>query len=598
MADKGNIRTGVDGLIELLSSRDKVSLPDISKELGVPQSTLESWVDFLVEEGKVEVEYKFTTPFVSLKEHPDNEDDHEPTEDLDSEIQFDMQLSHPDIKDDSGTMTVSDSIREVNARIDEGDIDSAYHAYMAMKESAEHNISEDEMKEVISANQKLVSKIEEIQSKSREMLNQMDSLLQQLYDDMSKGDMDHAKELYSKISGFNSSIPSILSREKTAAYSRLSNAFRAIQEKEHELAQNTMAEAEDKVASIRASIAEMINEGNMDEAEKYYQSLCSIYEYLPESLLEEKLKIYNKILRIHREIVLARKFKEIKEELQSMGSSFRLVESAGKLGAHAPHDDMPPPDKGYPSLPDEIEEEQEEIFPEESEKDVPDVQNTKNYGVDGSNKISSESSSDNSKYLYEPGTDRDDGNLPEKNPKSSSHPGRLSEEAPLPTVVSNVNPEDQDKFSDAPVVGKHRKDIEPINPDLIFTDDSFGVIETIPRETARDDGREDHDDERYNLFVEDMVEHEDEYAEGIRVPIKILARSYLRDYVSDDEMLRRGIDAYNEKDYFMAKHIFELMVKHDPKNTRARQLRDFIRGILEDRNDEFYLARRMNIALN
>ncbi len=168
--------------------------------------------------------------------------------------------------------------------------------------------------------------------------------------------------------------------------------------------------------------------------------------------------------------------------------------------------------------------------------------------------------------------------------------------APVPTVVSRIKADGQNIFPDAPSVGKHRKNVEPVNPELIFTDKGPDVIETIPRDTARKED-ESYDEAERNLFVEDMVEHEDEYASGKRTPVRVLHRSLLRENLSDDEMLRNGVDAFYAKDYFLAKHIFELMVKHDPKNVRARQLRDLIRGILDDRDDGYYLARRDHSAM-
>ena len=60
------IKTGVDELIELLKKTDKISLLDAAKRLKVPSSILQSWVDFLVEEKIVGVEYKFTKPYIFI----------------------------------------------------------------------------------------------------------------------------------------------------------------------------------------------------------------------------------------------------------------------------------------------------------------------------------------------------------------------------------------------------------------------------------------------------------------------------------------------------------------------------------------------------
>jgi len=62
----GTVRTGVDELLDLLKRIDKISLTDAAGKLGVSSALLQSWVDFLVEEEVVGIEYKFTKPFIYL----------------------------------------------------------------------------------------------------------------------------------------------------------------------------------------------------------------------------------------------------------------------------------------------------------------------------------------------------------------------------------------------------------------------------------------------------------------------------------------------------------------------------------------------------
>ena len=65
------VKTGVDDLITFLQGQEHVSLFDAAKELNVEPETLQSWVDFLVEEGIVGIEYKFTKPFIYLNRPAD-----------------------------------------------------------------------------------------------------------------------------------------------------------------------------------------------------------------------------------------------------------------------------------------------------------------------------------------------------------------------------------------------------------------------------------------------------------------------------------------------------------------------------------------------
>ncbi|MFC1649044.1 hypothetical protein ACFL1B_06355, partial [Nanoarchaeota archaeon] len=74
------ITTNVDQLLELLKQYDKLALQDASAKLGVDQDVVQSWVDFLVEEQIVGIEYKFTKPFIYLnKPEPEKQKQKEDT---------------------------------------------------------------------------------------------------------------------------------------------------------------------------------------------------------------------------------------------------------------------------------------------------------------------------------------------------------------------------------------------------------------------------------------------------------------------------------------------------------------------------------------
>ena len=58
------IETGVDKLVKLVNEKGKISSFDAAKELGVSNTVVMEWADFLEEEGIISIEYKFTKPFL------------------------------------------------------------------------------------------------------------------------------------------------------------------------------------------------------------------------------------------------------------------------------------------------------------------------------------------------------------------------------------------------------------------------------------------------------------------------------------------------------------------------------------------------------
>ncbi len=58
------VKTGVDDLMRVVQAEKKISVPNIAKRLNLSEKVVQSWVDFLVEEHLLGIEYKFTTPYV------------------------------------------------------------------------------------------------------------------------------------------------------------------------------------------------------------------------------------------------------------------------------------------------------------------------------------------------------------------------------------------------------------------------------------------------------------------------------------------------------------------------------------------------------
>ena len=60
------VTTEVDDLLAYLKGKERVALQDAATVLNVTPETIQAWVDFLVEEKILGIEYKFTKPFIYL----------------------------------------------------------------------------------------------------------------------------------------------------------------------------------------------------------------------------------------------------------------------------------------------------------------------------------------------------------------------------------------------------------------------------------------------------------------------------------------------------------------------------------------------------
>ena len=62
----GMIRTVADDLFDMVKKSSKISIEEVAKHLKVSMMTVQTLVDFLVEEKILGIEYKFTTPYIYI----------------------------------------------------------------------------------------------------------------------------------------------------------------------------------------------------------------------------------------------------------------------------------------------------------------------------------------------------------------------------------------------------------------------------------------------------------------------------------------------------------------------------------------------------
>jgi phage antirepressor YoqD-like protein len=63
-----SVRTAADDLVEVVKRHKKIAVDDLAKMLKLPVQSVQAIIDFLVEEKVLDMEYKFTTPYVYLSE--------------------------------------------------------------------------------------------------------------------------------------------------------------------------------------------------------------------------------------------------------------------------------------------------------------------------------------------------------------------------------------------------------------------------------------------------------------------------------------------------------------------------------------------------
>ena len=78
MVEDITVETDVDMLVSLVEQKGTISIEQAAKTLKVQTEVLQRWIDFLVEEGVLGIEYKFVTPYLyfnkPLRKHSSEEE--------------------------------------------------------------------------------------------------------------------------------------------------------------------------------------------------------------------------------------------------------------------------------------------------------------------------------------------------------------------------------------------------------------------------------------------------------------------------------------------------------------------------------------------
>jgi hypothetical protein len=64
------VQANVDKIIDFLKTKKTVSLPEMSKALGIPKEDIQKSVEYLEEDGVLKMDYKFTTPYITFLKDP------------------------------------------------------------------------------------------------------------------------------------------------------------------------------------------------------------------------------------------------------------------------------------------------------------------------------------------------------------------------------------------------------------------------------------------------------------------------------------------------------------------------------------------------
>jgi tetratricopeptide (TPR) repeat protein len=377
------IQTGVDGLIRLVEEKNRISVSDAAKELGVPVKTIEKWMDFLVEEEKIGVEYKFTTPYlyrldnkpkdvkdikISKKELLDiGNVDITTSDNLDDDLDLDFSTESddsPDSDDDSKNEIVDEeelqgdrshfdklnkflhpktetkkivspvdkakvAFEKIIDKVNSDKLTESYELYSKAKHFVSKLPDTEEMdyfnKKMIEINELFLDRVKKLLPEMEKMSNEIGSQIKEGIKKIEIGNIEEGKAYYSQIVKLYNSMPDILAEKKKLLYNEIFDYYKFLVNKEYSLNIIKINQIEEKIVNYISNVEYFLEENDFKKANLEFEKINSSFDDLPVGFTEYKLDIHTKILKLYEELKISNKVRQLYLELTKMNSKVARV---------------------------------------------------------------------------------------------------------------------------------------------------------------------------------------------------------------------------------------------------------------------------------
>ncbi len=367
MPKKKVVETGVDDLMRIVKKDGKLSISDLSKKLKVSQKVVQRWVDFFVEEKKLGVEYKLTTPYVfflepkavknndismskdefaelkgaNKKTNPSMAKITETDEDsgmlLEVEDIFsdddngDFELSMNEgknvkvIKQKSNFEKVNLAFGKLEAVLNEGDLEKGYKLYSKIKDM-QPRIKEAHHQDIVSDkiikfNDYFLYNLKTLSHKLKSQSEKIISLIKEGHKALKQDDLDLANKMYAESLIEYEEISDFFKEEKRLVHSNIFNLYSAMLKYTFNKTLEHIEIISDKIDNIISEIETKLSKNELAEADKLFALLNPLYEKIPSNYLEEKLTVQNKILKLYKEVRISHRVDTLYQELLKLNKN-------------------------------------------------------------------------------------------------------------------------------------------------------------------------------------------------------------------------------------------------------------------------------------
>ncbi len=347
------IETGVDKLVELINTGEKISVEDAAKKLGISKVVVQEWASFLEEEKIISIDYKFSKTFLiprKLTEKEVKEKKKEYTSEKDAFVRK-VESSLKSLDSDSlGLEKIKNEFKNLKKDIG-GELASVkteveqLEKYEYLKKNLDKDI------------EKQVQQFNEILDKSHEQINIEQKKHQQLVEqlDIQKRDLEvkehrllnleeKEKELYDRIQSMvdlSKEIEKKLQSEKSdidVSEDRVLNLQKSVREIEKQITNkkkslepliNKAKKHEEEILKLQEEILKKASQKTAEIQAKVEEGGKAMQKF--EKFFEKKTEIESFISDIEKE---QEGLKEDYESLKKKALSFDLASKSNTINTH------------------------------------------------------------------------------------------------------------------------------------------------------------------------------------------------------------------------------------------------------------------------
>lgn len=312
MADEREVKTDVDRLLSLVKEKREISFEEAAKQLGIPAKTVESLSDLLEEEGMLHIKYKFTTPYLA-SEAGSAKTKKESKEAGSSESFVIEKEPAPKIPLPEKPKVEIKSIEPVQQAAASA-VPSGYPVQKIPSEKP----------------------LKTIEGTSLSDITDIDQLIKQANEAISKGDFEAARTIYIKIRTLKEELPKRFLEEDKKVKGSLADINEGIVSGMDNALLSDFDRKSGEMEILFGKIDSLTKSGktntlkDINDIERMYNHIKDIYFSLPSGFMDRKIAAQDKMLEIYRTIISNKKqllAEDFRSKSAEIGKQIELLAS-------------------------------------------------------------------------------------------------------------------------------------------------------------------------------------------------------------------------------------------------------------------------------